>query len=562
MLCKKVVNFFSLLSQTHEAGARRMGITQELLSLVTGLAHYLKILIRISLTGALKLERDHYNSKAMSHFLARLDRLARDPTAHTASVPLKSPTTPSSSTSNSRLPASDHTNGLDAPSIGQTRTYGYKSLARAVGTLVGQGEATTDLCSACGLSIEEECARFGTSRRWHLACLRCSTCTRQTTRDRAPSTLPPSESPSLSTPRSLPLREFLIDDNGRIVCSGCNPGGQGFKPAFEYVTRLEQYAYLLCVALNKLYALLKQRGVVPSSPSKSRKTTTLMMCSSTELNALFTANNGDRPLSVASDDQRSIYDTYRDSNDIKRMKSVALDRKLSTTARVPKRSMVVESPSGRVAQHSEPQSAQPRASSSEIREVPRKPPSSAPVSATSSRDRPAQSSRPQSPPSSAGALASPQGLAKRLPSRELEPRPTLARTTTAVRIVDEHGPDSALIAGDAIDSEGITLADLPGVMEAERAREQRGLPSAPPPHVKFLSELSALEFFIVKHVAALELASEPQLKDAAPLEELLELIDSRKNTFWGKLFKGGGNDRKNVKKKGEIRFPYEYVNGY
>lgn len=58
MLCKKIVNFFSLLSHTQESGVRRLGMTQELLSLVTGLAHYLKILIRIALTCALKLVSD------------------------------------------------------------------------------------------------------------------------------------------------------------------------------------------------------------------------------------------------------------------------------------------------------------------------------------------------------------------------------------------------------------------------------------------------------------------------------------------------------------------------
>ena len=53
MLCKKIINFFSLLSRTQEM--KRLGITQELLSLVTGLAHYLKILIRVALTTALRL---------------------------------------------------------------------------------------------------------------------------------------------------------------------------------------------------------------------------------------------------------------------------------------------------------------------------------------------------------------------------------------------------------------------------------------------------------------------------------------------------------------------------
>jgi len=55
LLCKKIVAFFTLLSRNQETGVRKLGVTQELLSLVTGLAHYLKLLIRISLQGALKL---------------------------------------------------------------------------------------------------------------------------------------------------------------------------------------------------------------------------------------------------------------------------------------------------------------------------------------------------------------------------------------------------------------------------------------------------------------------------------------------------------------------------
>lgn len=55
MLCKKVTSFFALLSHTQVGGLRRIGITQDLLSLVTGLAQYLKVLIRLGLTGALKL---------------------------------------------------------------------------------------------------------------------------------------------------------------------------------------------------------------------------------------------------------------------------------------------------------------------------------------------------------------------------------------------------------------------------------------------------------------------------------------------------------------------------
>ena len=69
LLCKKIVAFFSLLSKTQEAGVRKLGVTQELLALVTGLAHYLKLLIRICLQGALKLEREHKTSDGLQEFL-------------------------------------------------------------------------------------------------------------------------------------------------------------------------------------------------------------------------------------------------------------------------------------------------------------------------------------------------------------------------------------------------------------------------------------------------------------------------------------------------------------
>lgn len=274
MLCKKVVNFFSLLSHTHETGARKMSITQELLSLVTGLAHYLKILIRIALTAALKLEREFQNLAAIGHFLSKLDRLARDPEASKFSA----------ATAGGKG-AGAITNGESSSS--KSRTYGYKSLTRAVGsTLVGQGEATTDLCEGCHLTVEEECARFGTSLRWHLACLKCWTCGKVASKDPP---LPggeekPQTGDGLEEESGAWLKEFRIEPAGGIgeeagkaiglarwkggstYCSSC--AGERGREGFEYVTRLEQYAFLLCVALNKLYALLKQRGVVPSSPGE------------------------------------------------------------------------------------------------------------------------------------------------------------------------------------------------------------------------------------------------------------------------------------------------------
>jgi len=52
--------------------------TQDLFTLITQLAHYLKILIRVALTSAIKLERDLGNTTAMGNCLARLNLLAMD----------------------------------------------------------------------------------------------------------------------------------------------------------------------------------------------------------------------------------------------------------------------------------------------------------------------------------------------------------------------------------------------------------------------------------------------------------------------------------------------------
>jgi hypothetical protein len=76
-LCRKLVNLFSTMSQISPRSGPSPN-TQELFTLITQLAHYLKILIRIALTGSIKLERDLGNPTAMTNCLARLNLLAMD----------------------------------------------------------------------------------------------------------------------------------------------------------------------------------------------------------------------------------------------------------------------------------------------------------------------------------------------------------------------------------------------------------------------------------------------------------------------------------------------------
>ena len=70
-LCRRLVNLLSAMSQISPN-------TQDLFTLITQLAHYLKILIRVALTGAIKLERDMGNTTAMGNCLSRLNLLAMD----------------------------------------------------------------------------------------------------------------------------------------------------------------------------------------------------------------------------------------------------------------------------------------------------------------------------------------------------------------------------------------------------------------------------------------------------------------------------------------------------
>ncbi|THX96957.1 GTPase-activating protein-like protein of the rho/rac family [Aureobasidium pullulans] len=140
LLCKKVVAFFQLLAESQETGVRRLGVTQELLSLVTGLAHYLKLLIRICLQGALKLERETGSHEGLTNFLDEIGAL------------------------DDRLEAED-----DKDPRSETENFVARS---------------ADNCAVCDKSVEDKCfARR--DRRFHAQCLTCSKCSRPLADDHA-----------------------------------------------------------------------------------------------------------------------------------------------------------------------------------------------------------------------------------------------------------------------------------------------------------------------------------------------------------------------------------------
>lgn len=557
MLCKKIVNFFSLLSHTQETGARRMGITQELLSLVTGLAHYLKILIRIALTGALRLDREFGNRQAIDWFLDQLAYLAEK-----AAVPSSGEGKAGSSREGGTR------DSLDLTPVGDIsmqrpdgRCYGYKSLPRTTSISSSDGnEGATDLCLACGQTVEEECVRMGINMRWHATCLRCSQCKRRAVRENA-STRKASDAGASAAPEEptpAPANTFGLEvsprppppegaeatsssSRSKIYTTFCSDHAPvSCRRGFETGTRLEQYAFLLRVALNRLYALLKKRGVVPASPPP---------LTPGEL------ADAQAPSTVSAAETDS---TYREGTDIKRMKSVNLDRKLSTKAKVPRISTVVGSPSGRQTQASSMQQRiSPTAEGLQQS-------SSSPRRSTDNDGQPRSLRRSPSPgaPRYRGSPksrdVSPTG-GQRQPGTVVPIRPAFARHNTDVRIRDD-GPTREASGDDSMmgaqGDDHLTLGDIPQLLEAEQAREQRR--SLHHEGGRALSELSALELFIVKHMAVMML-QQSALKDLVAMDDLIEFIEMRKNTFWGKLFKTGKDKKKNVEKKGVFGIPLDIL---
>ncbi|KAL2018862.1 hypothetical protein VTK56DRAFT_287 [Thermocarpiscus australiensis] len=458
LLCKKIVAFFSLLSKTQDRATRKPGVTQELLTLVTGLAHYLKLLIRICLQGALRIEKERNTPDGLFHFLDDIGDL------EALKVEDNSTTTLQLTSGVSRLSPHD-----------------------------------SDQCTLCRKPVEDECAKSG-DNRWHLACANCSRCGKELGRN-------------LEDARWNPYE-------AKIICSSCTSSSPTHAPPFEHITKLQQYVFLLQVALARLLEILRASGALPPEDADGNNST----------DGRSKPYGGEHP----QHHRESSYESAL--NDVRRLKSTRLDKHLSSSFRKARTSRILDGPE-----------------SSSVR------------------------------PGSAGGTGE-GGINK------------------GFQIVEERGP------GDEEDmmlpnQDALTLDDIPRIVAAEQAREQRPYPPArqelfrsPTAEHKlgagsggssghqrslsdgkgagtrilgdplsqrgvrrYFSELSGLEYFIVRHLAVLTM--HPMVESEFTLEELLSFIESRKPaTFWkniGKAFKNDG--RKNVKKKGVFGVPLEVI---
>jgi hypothetical protein len=260
-----------------------------------------------------------------------------------------------------------------------------------------------------------------------------------------------------------------------------------------------------------------------------------------ELTVSTTANVA---LPATAETTSSLYDSYRDSTDIKRLKSVNLDRKLSATARMPQRSTIVESPSGKTARGDGSLESQ-KSIDGQLHSL--------------SANSPA-GNKEEGPPIS----ATPSGASHEIvivqpadedanantPSRVDILRPAFGRANTHVAIVSDNSNENSpgastpqLLSRSETESspfeheQGVTLADIPALVEAEQAK----LEHRPPPVSEgrpLMSELSALDATIVKHFALIAL-TKSSIAHYIDMEELFELVEIRKNQWWNKIFKPG-----------------------
>ncbi|KAI8581312.1 hypothetical protein K450DRAFT_232442 [Umbelopsis ramanniana AG] len=416
MLCKKIVNFFSLLSHSQDMARQpQTGVGEELLSSVTGLAHYLKVLIRVTLTSALRLENQWNCKTATSDFLEQLMRLSSQDAKHMMNIP--------------------------------------------------DSELTSDLCQTCKITLEEPCIRYARFR-WHLRCFHCRQCKRSLKDDYNAALFHP---PSVS-----------------VVCFQCaNHGAEKLIQGFEYVTRLQQYSFLLSVALGRLYSLLKLPEAPSPSPS-SRKDKT-----DGKKSKLRNPLRGDARVQSYTGDEKLFKPAKL--TDIKRMKSTHMDRKLSQSHKATRKSVIVES-------------------------------------------------RNLFAPTAPLPIPKiPSGTSSTTSLKELPPLPVSNDE-------QEEIPETQTLADmHSLGNEAaITLDDIPHIA-ARTGDYQRGI---------FFSDLSALQHLIVRHIAVVKI--EPHVKDVFTMEELLDMIESKKASLWDKFmtsFKQGNKNR--VKEMGTFGVPFE-----
>jgi hypothetical protein len=327
------------------------------------------------------------------------------------------------------------------------------------------------------------------------------------------------------------LQDALWHDiEKRTYCSACanhHHLGPEAQAGFIQVTKLQQFVFLLRVALARLLAVLRAGGTLPSTSedpnlqgNENRDEYRVQPGDVRRSNTLSQSRGGAR----SGFEESSLEQTV---GEMRRLRSLRNERTLSTTYKKARASRIIDGPEGR-------------------------------------------SVRPGSSGNDGG-----------------DPR---GRGFQIVEERDANGETVKDLTFGAQDA--LTLDDIPRIVAAEQAKEQRpnayrhagsklvgtmeGMPTYKPGHARemsknqldmlvdsstrnkrYFSELTALEYFIVRHVAVLSM--EPLLDGQFSMEELLSLIESRKPTIWNIFGRAFKDEKKKGKKKGAFGVSLDYL---
>lgn len=457
LLCKKVVSFFQLLSESQTAGRQRLGVTQELLSLVTGLAHYLKLLIRICLQGALKLERETGSSDGLEQFLYKINTL-------------------------------DEKLGNDETfdSLSQSTDYVHRS---------------ADSCPVCEKPVEDKCARKG-DRVFHYSCLVCKNC---------------------GTELKDNFQDAKWSQKGReILCRRCTAHSPDAEGGFVHITRLQQYVHLLKVAHARLLATLRSTGAITGIYFRIEPWLRLIDIDHPELQGYTsernligpTINVDDSPANRQGEFSRRESTSYEQTlGDIRRLRSTRLEQPLGNTMKRARSSRIIDGPGG--------SSVQPGIGGN--------------TNGAGAQNMHIEHDRDMNSEMNNMTLGSNQMALDDIP-RLLQAEVTKEMRPNAAKYAGNNlmssEPRPRLVNGQRRNMSGDI--DRYGNIDQER-------------HRRYLSELSALEYFIVRNMAVAQM--EPLLDGQFTQQELLDLIETKRPSIWDRFNKAFKADKKAGGKK-------------
>ena len=460
----KLMSYLAILRKSFNI-AESGSLSSDLLAVITGCAHYLKLLIRIGLSNALTLNKLRRDSKALDGFLQLVEQYEEINVAEKSGD--------SKRLISSRLSVPPH---------------------------------STDACRSCTKSIEKACVLFS-NLRWHYKCFGCSKCHRKPSTD-------------------IRVESFLCGPNDKILCTDCamsdNASGMGYTSGFVKVSDLSQLTYLLKIALSRSKIAIKKDGLTTGSIDYLKP---------------------DAGMSHIAEEPSETEATYSKTLDeVTSLRQMRESQKLRNSVKKnARRSVILEAPEAVTAK------ADSTSNDEERRVMNRKGSASSALSFTPLRRDSDHFDFHTNP------IKIREDPPHRIPSNSLD------RTSDLLK-----------------NEKSLTLDDIPRIVAAEQAREQRpnafkhhnslyqkksqqiksvsnnALPNEPAQtffasgqesniNHKYFSELTKQEHTILRHIAVEALLS---MSSQFSRDDLLTLLQEKKpNTFWDK-FKFGGEKGK------------------